>query len=67
MITLTKDQQTVLDDIKTKLINGQHCCLNAPAGTGKTTIVDHLCNDLDRKFNILLTVTTHKAPEVLEA
>jgi len=67
MITLTKDQQNVLDDIKTKFINGQHCCLNAPAGTGKTTIVDHLCNDLDQKFNIILTATTHKAAEVLEA
>ena len=65
-ITLTKEQQCVMEDILAKLVKGKHCCLNAPAGTGKTTIVDVLCSRLDQDFNVILTATTHKAAEVLE-
>jgi len=63
----TKDQTKVLTGIVDKIIVGQHCCLDAPAGTGKTFILSFLKKKIEGVGKrVHICSTTHKSVAVLE-
>jgi len=64
----TKEQQAVIDSVCDLVAVGQHCCIDAPAGTGKTFMLRFLINAIEGKANRRVSVcsTTHKSIAVIE-
>lgn len=61
---LNQEQQAAMNAIEEFLQSNKIICvLDAPAGTGKTYLINHLAHKYPRKFYI--AATTHKAAEVL--
>ena len=73
-LTLTPHQQETYDYILSCVNDAcndtRFCtrmvCLNGPAGSGKTTLTSKLIHNLNKKYKIAITATTHKALGVLK-
>jgi len=68
MITLTKDQQAIKDDvlsfINAPTVSDKFYVICGPAGCGKTTLVTSIIKSIPRHKNIGFTAPTHKATKV---
>jgi exodeoxyribonuclease-5 len=68
MIKLTKDQNVILHRLIDFVVkkNQEYICLIAPAGCGKTTLINHLLDYLPDTLNVCFTSPTNKATKVLK-
>lgn len=67
-ITLTDKQQEIFDDFIDRVHNAagrSECVLVGYAGTGKTTLVAEIVENLCKGWNIAVTSPTHKANSVI--
>lgn len=67
-IVLTDDQQTIYDDVvkNVKSYKGRYgASITGYAGTGKSTLISKLINDLSSTYKIAVTTPTHKANGVI--
>ena len=64
---LTKTQLNVINQVSDWIYKENESnddnffCISGPAGTGKTTIINHICNNLINGFRIVVTATTNAA------
>jgi exodeoxyribonuclease V len=63
-VTLSESQEHALSEIRAAIRPGRRHLLTGYAGSGKTTLVQHLASDLS-SARIVLTAPTHKAVAVL--
>ncbi len=69
---LTKTQLNVINQVSDWIYKENESnddnffCISGPAGTGKTTIINHICNNLINGFRIVVTATTNAAVNILD-
>ncbi|MFH5927130.1 ATP-dependent DNA helicase [Roseomonas xinghualingensis] len=67
-VVLNADQERALDEIVAARRPGQRHLLTGYAGSGKTTLMQHVARQFTRKgLDVVLTAPTHKAVAVLKA
>lgn len=66
-MNLTPEQFRVKSLITRSLLNNKSCCLTGAAGTGKTTVLKFLINELQQFKNISAVAPTHQACSVLRS
>lgn len=65
---LTKDQNQALDTLLEHIEEGEMCCLQGYAGTGKTTLIGKLVECLlAKRTRVYACTPTHKAAQVLRS
>lgn len=65
---LTAHQKAALDALLLHIEAGEMCCLKGYAGTGKTTLIGQLVDELlDREVMVYACTPTHKAAQVLQS
>lgn len=66
---LTKTQLNVIHKIMNWMDDkdsDNFFCISGPAGTGKTTIINYICENLISRYRISVTATTNAAVNILE-
>ena len=66
---LTKTQLNVIHKIMNWMDDkdsDNFFCISGPAGTGKTTIINYICENLINRYRISVTATTNAAVNILE-
>jgi hypothetical protein len=67
---LTRTQLNVIHEIMNWMDNKDNddnfFCISGPAGTGKTTIINYICENLISRYRISVTATTNAAVNILE-
>lgn len=65
---LTAHQQAAFDELLLHIEQGEMCCLKGYAGTGKTTLIGQLVDELlEREIEVYACTPTHKAAQVLQS